>query len=223
MGDETTITAIIAYLQAVSESLISAKNKRWILDFCESQAQRIEELELAIAYAAGRLEQSEGCPTRDKMPEALRMLADERAAWIEVAVDANKALDAYLYSEGVELPYGMPVDGAMQLARKLKAENTMLHEQVGRLAAELEAEEIGTEQLAYLRTELATLRADKERLVGALEFYADPHTYFAVAVITDPPCGDFGDDFSDTEELGSKPGKRAREALKALAAAKEPT
>jgi hypothetical protein len=52
--------------------------------------------------------------------------------------------------------------------------------------------------------------------VGALEFYADPETYFAWGFISDPPCGDFGDDFSETE-LGVKPGKRARSTLSRLA------
>ena len=55
---------------------------------------------------------------------------------------------------------------------------------------------------------------DAETLsIETLEFYADPHTYFAVGFFADPPNGDFMDDFSETEELGSKPGRRAREAL----------
>ena len=54
-------------------------------------------------------------------------------------------------------------------------------------------------------------------IVEALAFYADPETYFAVGFFPDPPCGDFMEDFSETH-LGMKPGKRAREALAALAA-----
>lgn len=54
-----------------------------------------------------------------------------------------------------------------------------------------------------------------DRLREALEFYANPETYFAIALLTDPPCGDFATDESETNtELGIRPGKRAREALK---------
>lgn len=50
-------------------------------------------------------------------------------------------------------------------------------------------------------------------LLSALEFYADPETYFAIAMIPDPPNGEFMDDFTETEDLGWKPGKLARETL----------
>lgn len=46
----------------------------------------------------------------------------------------------------------------------------------------------------------------------ALEFYADPETYFAIGIFPDPPCGEFINDFSDTE-LGVKPGAKARAVL----------
>ena len=39
--------------------------------------------------------------------------------------------------------------------------------------------------------------AEIKRLREALEFYADPNTYMAVAFIADPPAGPFVDDFSD--------------------------
>lgn len=51
------------------------------------------------------------------------------------------------------------------------------------------------------------------KLREALEFYADPETYFAIGFFPDNPAGDFMDDFEETEELGFKPGKRARAAL----------
>jgi hypothetical protein len=67
------------------------------------------------------------------------------------------------------------------------------------------------------------LMAEIERLREALEFYADPETYFAIACIGDPPCGDFIRDFSDDHghpQLdGMRYGKRARAALKAVAEA----
>ncbi len=57
-----------------------------------------------------------------------------------------------------------------------------------------------------------------ERLREALEFYADPDTYFAWAFMGDPPCGDFGKDFSDAVDSSGlekcKPGKRARAVLR---------
>jgi hypothetical protein len=63
-----------------------------------------------------------------------------------------------------------------------------------------------------IAAELAWRDAELARLREALEFYADPDTYFAVGFMFDPPTGDFADDFDDTD-LGRKPGKRAREAL----------
>ena len=68
---------------------------------------------------------------------------------------------------------------------------------------------------------VATSRAERlERALvdaaEALDFYADPETYFAIGFFPDRPCGPFIDDFDDTE-LGRKPGVRARRALEALA------
>ena len=61
------------------------------------------------------------------------------------------------------------------------------------------------------------LLAENERMAEALEFYADPASYFAIAFIPDPPCGEFMEDFSDDhgdDQLsGYRPGKRARQAL----------
>lgn len=62
------------------------------------------------------------------------------------------------------------------------------------------------------RKRIRALEAERNRLLKALEFYADPDTYFAVGLFGDAPCGDFVTDFSDTPR-GLKPGKRAREAL----------
>lgn len=62
--------------------------------------------------------------------------------------------------------------------------------------------------------EVDELAARAERYREALEFYADPETYFAIGFFPDPPCGEFMDDFEDVgPQLGSKPGKRARRAL----------
>jgi hypothetical protein len=53
-------------------------------------------------------------------------------------------------------------------------------------------------------------------IAKTLCFYADPQTYFAIGILPDPPCGEFIHDCDDTGELGVKPGKRAREAIKAF-------
>jgi hypothetical protein len=52
-------------------------------------------------------------------------------------------------------------------------------------------------------------------LIEALKFYADPENYFAIAFFPDPPCGEFINDFSETEN-GLRPGKKAREVLNAI-------
>jgi len=56
------------------------------------------------------------------------------------------------------------------------------------------------------------------RYQAALEFYADPETYFALMIVADPPCGDFANDFTDVwwepaQDHKPMPGARAREAL----------
>lgn len=51
-----------------------------------------------------------------------------------------------------------------------------------------------------------------ENLIEALDFYADPETYFAIGFFPDPPCGDFMNDFSYVDEV-ARPGKKARIAL----------
>ena len=68
---------------------------------------------------------------------------------------------------------------------------------------------------ARLQRQLAVARADAyiankiaSILMTAVEFYADEMTYFAIAFLGDPPCGQFIDDFTE-----DKPGRRAREAL----------
>lgn len=56
-----------------------------------------------------------------------------------------------------------------------------------------------------------------ELLYEALEFYADPNTWFATALMCDRPCGAIETDISSTEGweslVSERPGKRARETL----------
>jgi hypothetical protein len=58
------------------------------------------------------------------------------------------------------------------------------------------------------------------RLRKALEFYADPATYHAIAFLPDPPCGDFVGDFSedhgDSFYPRAMPGMKAREVLRGV-------
>ena len=65
---------------------------------------------------------------------------------------------------------------------------------------------------------MAALKAENRRLRKALEFYADPETYFAIGFFPDRPCGSFMKDFSSVPTpwghgTRKKPGKRARKAL----------
>lgn len=69
------------------------------------------------------------------------------------------------------------------------------------------------------------LVADVDRFRSALEFYANPDTYFAIGFSSDPPCGPFIDDFDlVTDASGAeveRPGKQARAALEAPAGEEE--
>jgi hypothetical protein len=56
------------------------------------------------------------------------------------------------------------------------------------------------------------LAARVRELEEALEFYADPASYFGIAFFADPPCGAFALDVDDTE-FGPKPGAKARAVL----------
>ena len=48
----------------------------------------------------------------------------------------------------------------------------------------------------------------------ALDYYANPDTYAAIALLPDPPCGDFIHDVSKAGDYGRRmPGKMARRAL----------
>lgn len=56
--------------------------------------------------------------------------------------------------------------------------------------------------------------------MDALEMYADPRSYHAVAFLFDRPCGDFADDFSRdrwSDYNRPMPGKAARAAMRKLA------
>ena len=73
---------------------------------------------------------------------------------------------------------------------------------------------VGYQQCAVVKDQtIAQLEAEVVKLKEALEFYATPETYFAIGFFPDRPCGAFMDDFSETDYLGIKPGKLAREVL----------
>jgi len=69
------------------------------------------------------------------------------------------------------------------------------------------------------------------QLLEALDFYANPDTYFAILAMGDPPCGDFirdvaplteNDPYEDyRSDGGGYYGKRAREAMVAWRVANE--
>ncbi len=74
--------------------------------------------------------------------------------------------------------------------------------------------------LAALRKQLVVSRQTERSAVEALEEYANPENYHAVAFLFDRPCGGFADDFSDDhghpDYDRAMPGKLARETLRAL-------
>jgi hypothetical protein len=84
---------------------------------------------------------------------------------------------------------------------------------------------VKNEEYAALCDEKRTAHADAlaargevERLREALAFYADPDSYFAISMFSDPPCGEFAEDYSEAERESDGcvkfyPGKRARDAL----------
>jgi len=51
------------------------------------------------------------------------------------------------------------------------------------------------------------------QLMEALKFYADPDTWFAVGLLSDPPNGDIMEDFSEMENGQWCPGRKARVTL----------
>jgi hypothetical protein len=110
-------------------------------------------------------------------------------------------------------PMTEAIDTIADLRRQLtdvEANEEFLICKVNELTEALEnaklSEGYALQTVANLHKEVAELRA-------ALEFYANPETYFAIGFFPDRPCGEFIDDFSETE-LGMKPGKRARAALR---------
>jgi len=70
---------------------------------------------------------------------------------------------------------------------------------------------------ALLATSATPPAPGRDALMDALEFYADPDTYFAIGFSADRPCGGFEDDFEEIDDpiYGKieRPGKRARAAL----------
>ena len=88
-----------------------------------------------------------------------------------------------------------------------------------RKGGELPVHWLGAEQCRQLVAQVNEEDEEADRMREALEFYADPDTYFAISFLTDPPCGAFADDFD--EDHGAPeytrrpmPGKKARKALK---------
>ena len=83
---------------------------------------------------------------------------------------------------------------------------------------EAEVERLKRAEIAWhlAEAEVERLTAERDELKAALEFYADPETYFALCMMADPPCGDFIRDFSVVEGAYTDrpmPGTRARAAL----------
>ena len=112
----------------------------------------------------------------------------------------------------MDLDQSMPFTHLWVEAWRLKGENERLEAKIIRLGKYFAKVKAMTLKISG---GIDAVCDDNKKLREALEFYADPETYFGVAFLCDPPCGDFTTDESETgTELGVKPGKRAREALK---------
>jgi hypothetical protein len=91
-----------------------------------------------------------------------------------------------------------------------------------------------SEKLRGAEAERDALKASNETLMAALEFYAAPETYFAVAFLADNPAGAICDDFEEPNPMdpvwgeywdgvnSAKPGKLARQVMAQLIAAISP-
>jgi hypothetical protein len=64
--------------------------------------------------------------------------------------------------------------------------------------------------------QLAVIKQERDRLKEALEFYANPDTYFGCGFLFDRPTGGFDSDFDEGHEDYDRPmpGKAARAALR---------
>lgn len=62
------------------------------------------------------------------------------------------------------------------------------------------------------------LTAENNALAAALDFYANPESYHGIAFMGDPPCGEFGNDFSADHGHSyydrEMPGHKARTVLR---------
>jgi hypothetical protein len=80
--------------------------------------------------------------------------------------------------------------------------------------------EFGTIPGAKALISLVHAAAERDRLVEALEFYADPETYHGVTMLCDPPGGGWAEDFGDSHNhpryRRAMPGSKAREVLRGL-------
>lgn len=89
------------------------------------------------------------------------------------------------------------------------------------VAVEHERFDLAIEKLAADRDIAIAAKIESDKacagMRAALEFYADPETYFAIGFMPDRPCGEFMEDFEDVEHDDGgkwfKPGKRARAVL----------
>ena len=90
-----------------------------------------------------------------------------------------------------------------QVESKFSTENTEIPKRPPGYDAALKQNGAG-ENISQ-QTNVSTMK----ELIEALEFYANPDTYFAIGFFPDPPCGDFINDFDET----GKPGVLARKVL----------
>ena len=138
--------------------------------------------------------------------------AEERAAWARLCEAATRGPWIVRIGhededhEHVDDPDGVPI-AIVEIGENDAPDPAFIA--VARLALPrlLRALEAAEQRERALERQLAIA-------VEALEFYADPETYFAIAFFGDPPYGPFIDDFStDGDDDRERPGKLARAVL----------
>ena len=137
--------------------------------------------------------------------------ATARAREIRQKVYIDACHPDYAHQRPPEYVVPCPVCQAIErgIAAALQAREGELDEAVDRAAG------LAITCQAF-QLERDALRARVRVLTEALEFYADPATYRAIAFLPDPPCGEFAEDFDDPGDQnfpGERPGKLARAAL----------
>lgn len=110
---------------------------------------------------------------------------------------------------------GLNTEAMAKEILELRAENSYLKQLEGAVEVANELTNEAVKKNTEWAEEVLKLRAENARLRDALQFYANPETYFGCYFEFYEPEGGLYDDFYEHPDstLGEKPGKRALNAL----------